>query len=62
MQDAYGNNVDLGIYKGKVLLVINVASKWLDNLATYVWSIDHFSSTYKRFFLTVDWRIPTMMN
>nr|KAJ0202175.1 hypothetical protein LSAT_V11C600301310 [Lactuca sativa] len=27
IKDAYGNNVDLGIYKGKVLLVINVASK-----------------------------------
>ncbi|CAH1451413.1 unnamed protein product [Lactuca virosa] len=27
IKDANGNNVDLGIYKGKVLLVINVASK-----------------------------------
>ncbi|XP_076947381.1 putative glutathione peroxidase 8 [Bidens hawaiensis] len=27
VKDANGNNVDLGIYKGKVLLVVNVASK-----------------------------------
>lgn len=28
MQDAKGNDVDLSVYKGKVLLIINVASKW----------------------------------
>jgi hypothetical protein len=27
-QDARGNDVDLSIFKGKVLLVVNVASKW----------------------------------
>ncbi|KAI3522566.1 hypothetical protein L1887_00444 [Cichorium endivia] len=27
VKDANGNNADLGIYKGKVLLIINVASK-----------------------------------
>lgn len=28
MQDGKGKDVDLSIYKGKVLLVVNVASKW----------------------------------
>lgn len=28
MQDAKGNDVDLSIYKGKVLLIVNVASQW----------------------------------
>lgn len=28
MQDAKGSDVDLSIYKSKVLLVVNVASKW----------------------------------
>lgn len=28
MQDAKGNDVDLSVYKGKVLLIVNVASKW----------------------------------
>lgn len=28
IQDARGQDVDLSIYKGKVLLVVNVASKW----------------------------------
>lgn len=28
VQDAKGKDVDLSIYKGKVLLVVNVASKW----------------------------------
>lgn len=28
VQDYRGNDVDLGLYKGKVLLVVNVASKW----------------------------------
>lgn len=27
-QDSRGQDVNLGIYKGKVLLVVNVASKW----------------------------------
>lgn len=27
-QDAKGNDVDLSIYKGKVLLIVNVASQW----------------------------------
>ena len=27
-QDARGNDVNLGIYKGKVLLIVNVASQW----------------------------------
>lgn len=27
-QDAKGNDVDLSTYKGKVLLIVNVASKW----------------------------------
>lgn len=27
-QDAKGDNVDLSIYKGKVLLIVNVASMW----------------------------------
>lgn len=28
LQDAKGNDVDLSIYKGKALLVVNVASQW----------------------------------
>lgn len=28
MQDAKGNDVDLSAYKGKVLLIVNVASQW----------------------------------
>lgn len=28
LQDAKGNDVDLGGYKGKVLLIVNVASEW----------------------------------
>lgn len=28
LQDAKGNDVNLGIYKGKVLLIVNVASQW----------------------------------
>ena len=28
VQDSKGNDVDLSIYKGKVLLIVNVASKW----------------------------------
>lgn len=27
-QDGKGNEVDLGIHTGKVLLIVNVASKW----------------------------------
>lgn len=27
-QDARGHEVDLSTYKGKVLLIVNVASKW----------------------------------
>lgn len=29
MQDSSGKDVDLSIYDGKVLLIVNVASKWL---------------------------------
>ena len=28
MQDASGKDVDLSTYKGKVLLIVNVASQW----------------------------------
>jgi glutathione peroxidase-family protein len=28
LQDGKGNDVDLATYKGKVLLIVNVASKW----------------------------------
>ena len=28
LQDARGNDVDLSQYKGKVLLIVNVASQW----------------------------------
>ncbi|CAL9089131.1 unnamed protein product [Musa textilis] len=31
VKDARGNDVDLSIYKGKVLLVVNVASQWYCN-------------------------------
>jgi glutathione peroxidase len=29
LQDARGNDVELSRYKGKVLLIVNVASQWL---------------------------------
>jgi len=29
-QDASGKDVDLSTYKGKVLLIVNVASQWYD--------------------------------
>ncbi|RRT62156.1 hypothetical protein B296_00004277 [Ensete ventricosum] len=32
VQDGSSRDVDLGIYKGKVLLVVNVASKWYSAL------------------------------
>lgn len=32
LQDARGNDVDLSIYKGKVLLIVNVASQWYRTL------------------------------
>lgn len=28
LQDAMGKDVDLSMYKGKVLLIVNVASQW----------------------------------
>lgn len=28
LQDARGNDVNLSTYKGKVLLIVNVASQW----------------------------------
>jgi glutathione peroxidase len=28
VQDASGKDVDLSVYKGKVLLIVNVASQW----------------------------------
>lgn len=36
MQDAKGNDVDLSIYKGKVLLIVNVASQWYYSLGSLV--------------------------
>lgn len=35
LQDAKGNDIDLGIYKGKVLLFVNVASKWYSSSASF---------------------------
>ncbi|OAY66619.1 putative glutathione peroxidase 4 [Ananas comosus] len=38
VKDSSGKEVDLGVYKGKVLLVVNVASKWfLVNIVTILW-------------------------
>ena len=28
VQDAMGNDINLSIFKGKVLLIVNVASRW----------------------------------
>lgn len=41
VQDSRGKDVDLSIYKGKVLLVVNVASKWLF-LLFFVFSFSKF--------------------
>lgn len=35
-QDAGGKDVSLDIYKGKVLLIVNVASKWYAPAALYL--------------------------
>ncbi|XP_047978877.1 probable glutathione peroxidase 4 [Salvia hispanica] len=32
VKDSKGNDVNLSSYKGKVLLVVNVASKWFDTI------------------------------
>ncbi|KAJ0048141.1 hypothetical protein Pint_15192 [Pistacia integerrima] len=32
VKDARGNDVDLSTYKGKVLLIVNVASQWYENI------------------------------
>lgn len=42
-QDARGQDVDLSIYKGKVLLVVNVASKWFFSFPTLIfWVFSNF--------------------
>ncbi|KAF4403852.1 hypothetical protein G4B88_014308 [Cannabis sativa] len=43
VKDAQGNDVDLSIYKGKVLLIINVASKCLNLCTLYIVSALQFS-------------------
>jgi cytochrome oxidase Cu insertion factor (SCO1/SenC/PrrC family) len=35
LQDARGNDVELSRYKGKVLLIVNVASQWLKFLSSF---------------------------
>jgi hypothetical protein len=35
LQDAKGNDVALSTYKGKVLLIVNVASKWYSSSALF---------------------------
>lgn len=35
-QDSKGKDVDLSIYKGKVLLIVNVASKWFVSFSFWV--------------------------
>jgi hypothetical protein len=35
MQDAKGGLANLGIYKGKVLLIVNVASQWYLNFVQF---------------------------
>lgn len=32
MQDAKGKDVDLSVYRGKVLLIVNVASEWYPHI------------------------------
>lgn len=40
-QDSRGKDVDLSVYKGKVLLVVNVASKWFVSCQSPVSNLDH---------------------
>lgn len=39
LQDAKGTDVNLGIYKGKVLLIVNVASQWYVAYINYLCSM-----------------------
>ena len=39
LQDARGNDVDLSQYKGKVLLIVNVASQWYGFSAFDVYTV-----------------------
>ncbi|MCL7036443.1 hypothetical protein MKW94_027254 [Papaver nudicaule] len=42
--DARGNDVDLSTYKGKALLIVNVASQWFNRNLTLHFCISFFSS------------------
>ena len=42
-QDARGNDVDLSIYKGKGLLIVNVASQWYDTDWTVILGLFDYS-------------------
>lgn len=48
LQDAKGNDVHLNIYKGKVLLIVNVASKWYVCMYAYSTYLILFFSRHQR--------------
>jgi len=47
LQDGKGNDVDLATYKGKVLLIVNVASKWYAYAYISILSFIHFIQTHQ---------------
>jgi len=51
LQDARGNDVELSRYKGKVLLIVNVASQWLKFLYSFPDSLMSFSLLFMCVFL-----------
>jgi len=48
LQDAKGNDVDLSTYKGKVLLIVNVASKWYYASALFFLLYNYYKPNYPR--------------
>lgn len=47
LQDAKGNDMDLSIYKGKVLVIVNVASQWYARTSLFapqLWLLWHHAS------------------
>lgn len=51
VQDAKGNDVDLSTYKGKVLLIVNVASRWYPSSTSF--PCTHMVIVYIFLFTTV---------
>lgn len=48
LQDVKGNDVDLSTYKGKVLLIVNVASKWYYASASFFLLYNYYKPNYPK--------------